>query len=322
MNDLFLTASSSPHIRTKEDVSVIMRDVVIALLPAFACAVYFFGLNALSLIIISVLSAVSAEALIQKITKKPITIKDGSAVVTGLLLAFNLPPCVPWWIAVVGAAFAILIVKHAFGGLGQNFMNPALAARAFLLASWPTKITAGFACPSIRIDAISSSTPLALLNAADGAVAELPNYMSLFLGNVAGSIGETSALALLIGFAYLLYRGVISWRIPVIYIGTVAAMTFVFGPRGLFTGDAIYHVLSGSLMIGAIFMATDYSSSPVTPRGQIIFALGCGLITSIIRLWGGYPEGVSYAILLMNVAAPLIDKYTRPKIYGEVKANA
>lgn len=334
MNDLFLTASSSPHIRSKKDVSVIMRDVIIALVPAFACAVYFFGINALILIILSVLSAVIAEALIQKITKKPITINDWSAVVTGLLLAFNLPPSAPWWIAVIGSAFAILLVKHAFGGIGQNFMNPALAARAFLLASWPTKMTAGFVWPGAAADAVSSSTPLGMLHAADAtatataeasatlAAVELPSYMDLFLGNVAGVIGETSALALLIGFAYLLFRGVISWRIPVLYIGTVAAMTFVFGSDGLFTGDGIFHILSGGLMLGAIFMATDYSSSPVTPKGQIIFALGCGIITSVIRLWGGYPEGVSYSILLMNVAAPLIDKYTTPKIYGEVKANA
>ncbi|HHT50556.1 MAG TPA: RnfABCDGE type electron transport complex subunit D [Eubacteriaceae bacterium] len=332
-NELFLTASSSPHIRTKEDVGVIMRDVVIALVPAFGCALYFFGINALILVTSSVLSAVIAEGLIQKLTKKPITINDWSAVVTGLLLAFNLPPSAPWWLAVIGSAFAILIVKHTFGGIGQNFMNPALAARAFLLASWPTKMTAGFVLPR-TLDGVSSSTPLAMLYAADAtatATAEasatltavdLPSYMDLFLGNVAGVIGETSAIALLIGFAYLLYRGVISWRIPVIYIGVVGLMTFVFGANGLFTGNGIYHILSGGLMLGAIFMATDYSSSPVTPRGQIIFALGCGILTSVIRLWGGYPEGVSYSILLMNVAAPLIDKYTIPKIYGEVKANA
>ena len=184
------------------------------------------------------------------------------------------------------------------------------------------------------MDATSSSTPLEMLHAADAtstataeasatlAAVDLPSYLDLFSGNVAGVIGETSALALLIGFAYLLYRGVISWRIPVIYIGTVGAITFLFGAEGLFTGDGIYHILSGGLMLGAIFMATDYSSSPITPRGQIIFALGCGIITSVIRLWGGYPEGVTYAILLMNVAAPLIDKYTIPKIYGEVKVNA
>lgn len=336
MNDVFLTASSSPHIRSKEDVSIIMRDVVIALIPALACAIYFFGINALLLTIISVLTSVLAEALVQKLTKKPITINDWSAVVTGILLAFNLPVTAPWWLAVVGAAFAIIIVKQVFGGIGQNFMNPALAARAFLLASWPTRMTGtAFIWPRTA-DAVSSSTPLGLLSAsmADAtssatasasatlATIELPSYLDLFVGNIAGTIGETSALALLIGGAYLLYRGVISWRIPIIYLGTVAVMSFVFGGNQLFSGDVIYHLLSGGLMLGAIFMATDYSSSPVTPRGQIIYALGCGILTAVIRLWGGYPEGVSYSVLLMNVAAPLIDKYTRPRVYGEVKVNA
>ncbi|MCR1899890.1 RnfABCDGE type electron transport complex subunit D [Irregularibacter muris] len=322
MSDMFLTASSSPHVRSKEDVSIIMRDVVIALLPAFICSIYFFGMKALTLTLVAVLVAVGTEALIQKLMKKPITINDWSAVVTGVLLAFNLPAGAPWWIALIGSVFAIAIVKHAFGGIGQNFMNPALAARAFLLASWPTRMTAAaFTWPG-GADAVATATPLELLKGAEGVVGELPSIASLFMGNVAGTIGETSALALIIGGAYLLYRKVITWRIPTIYIGTVAVLTFIFGQDGLFTGNVLYHLFAGGLMLGAFYMATDYSSSPVTPRGQIIYALGCGIITSAIRLWGGYPEGVSYSILLMNVAAPLIDKYTMPKIYGEVKANA
>lgn len=307
MSDMFLSASSSPHIRSKEDTSVIMRDVVIALIPALIASVYYFGMDALILTLISIVTAVVTEGLIQKIIKVPVRIYDGSAVVTGMLLAFNLPPTAPWWLAVIGSAFAIAIVKLAFGGIGQNFMNPALAARAFLLASWGTRMTT-FEWPDI----VGTATPLEML-AAGG---EVPSYMDLFLGNVAGVLGETSALAILIGGAYLLYRGVISWRVPVIYLGTVAVITLIAG------SDPVYHLLSGGLMLGAFFMATDYSSSPVTAKGQVIFALGCGILTSVIRLWGGYPEGVSYSILLMNVATPLIDKYTRPRVYGEVKANA
>jgi H+/Na+-translocating ferredoxin:NAD+ oxidoreductase subunit D len=322
MKELFLTVSSSPHIRIKEDVSVIMRDVVIALIPAFAAAIYFFGMNALMLTTVAILSAVGTEALIQKLNKKPITIRDWSAVVTGMLLAFNLPAGAPWWIAVIGSVFAIAIVKMAFGGIGQNFMNPALAARAFLLASWPTKMTAAAYTWPGGVDSVATATPLELLKGAEGVVGQLPSITSLFVGNIAGSIGETSVLALLIGGGYLLYRKVITWRIPFVYIGTVGVLTFVFGGDSLFTGNAIYHVLAGGLILGAFYMATDYSSSPVTPRGQIIYALGCGVLTSVIRLWGGYPEGVSYSILLMNVAAPLIDKYTRPRVYGEVKASA
>lgn len=307
MSDMFLSASSSPHIRSKEDTSVIMRDVVIALIPALIASVYYFGMDALILTLISIVTAVVTEGLIQKIIKVPVRIYDGSAVVTGMLLAFNLPPTAPWWLAVIGSAFAIAIVKLAFGGIGQNFMNPALAARAFLLASWGTQMTT-FEWPDI----VGTATPLEML-AAGG---EIPSYMDLFLGNVAGVLGETSALAILIGGAYLLYRGVISWRVPVIYLGTVAVITLIAG------SDPVYHLLSGGLMLGAFFMATDYSSSPVTAKGQVIFAIGCGILTSVIRLWGGYPEGVSYSILLMNVATPLIDKYTRPRVYGEVKANA
>lgn len=309
-----LIVSMSPHIRADNSISKIMRDVVIALLPATFAGIYYFRMGAVKVIIAAILAAVITEAAIQKIRKQPVTISDWSAVVTGLLLAFNIPATAPWWLPVIGSIFAIAIVKHAFGGLGHNFMNPALAARAMLLASWPVPMT-NFVTPGA--DAVSTATPLALISGAEAAEQALPSIWNLFIGNVGGSIGETSALMLILGGLYLIYKGVINPRVPVIYIATVAVLTFLMG--GFSLQYVIYQVLAGGLMLGAFFMATDYASSPVTPRGQMIFALGCGLITSIIRIYGGYPEGVSYSILLMNVAAPLIDKYTSPRIFGEVK---
>lgn len=314
--DKILIGSSSPHIRSNETTRKIMLDVIIALMPAALGGIYFFRFNALKIIIISVVSAVLAEYLVQKFRKQKVTISDLSAVVTGLLLAFNLPSTAPWWIPVIGSVFAIAIVKQAFGGLGHNFMNPALAARAMLVASWPVIMTGSWVSPGV--DAIATATPLAIIKGN----LELTNTLKdLFVGNVAGCIGETSALLLIIGGLYLLYRKVIQWRIPVVYIASVAAVMLVAG-KG-FDGMLI-QLCAGGLMLGAFFMATDYSSSPVSPKGQIIYAIGCGLITSIIRLYGGYPEGVSYSILLMNLVAPLIDKYTRPKVFGvsEVKKNA
>jgi len=309
-----LIASSSPHIRSDETISSIMRDVVIALLPATLAGIYYFRLGAVKVILFAVLAAIITEAVIQKIRKQEVTINDWSAVVTGLLLAFNIPASAPWWIPVIGSVFAIAIVKQLFGGLGHNFMNPALAARAMLLASWPVQMTS-WVTPGA--DAVSTATPLAMISGAEAVTSDLPSLFQLFVGNQGGCIGETSALALIIGGIYLVYRGVITPRIPVIYIATVAVLTFVL--HGFDPYFMVYQVLAGGLMIGAIYMATDYASSPVTPKGQIIFALGCGVITSIIRLYGGYPEGVSYSILLMNVAAPLIDKYTSPRVFGEVK---
>ena len=310
-----LIASSSPHIRSDETISRIMLDVIIALLPATLASIYFFRFNAIKLIVLAIVSAVVTEAIFQKALKKPVTLNDLSAVVTGLLLAFNLPATAPWWIPVIGSAFAIGIVKQLFGGLGHNFMNPALAARAMLLASWPVIMT-NWVTPGV--DAVSTATPLAILKG-EAAEAVLPSLTNLFSGNIGGCLGETSAILLIIGGVYLLYRGVINWRIPFTYIGTVAVMMLLFG--GGFQ-NMIFHVLAGGLMLGAFYMATDYSSSPVTAKGQIIFGIGAGLLTAIIRLKGGYPEGVSYSILLMNVAAPLIDKYTSPKVFGEVKQNA
>jgi len=310
-----LIASSSPHIRSDETISSIMLDVIIALLPATLASIYFFRFNAIKLIVLAVGTAVIAEIIFQKALKKPIAVKDLSAVVTGLLLAFNIPASAPWWIPVIGSAFAIIIVKQFFGGLGHNFMNPALAARAMLLASWPVIMTS-WVTPGA--DALSTATPLGILKG-EAAGTALPSITEMLVGNIGGSLGETSAILLILGGVYLLYRGVINWRIPFTYIGTVAIITLAFG-GGL--TNMIYHLLAGGLMLGAFFMATDYSSSPVTPKGQIIFGVGVGLITAIIRLQGGYPEGVSYSILLMNVAAPLIDKYTSPKVFGEVKKNA
>jgi electron transport complex protein RnfD len=304
-----LLVSSSPHIRSNDTVSSIMRDVVIALLPATIYSVYLFRLNAIITILLSIVAAVVTEAVIQKIRKKSITITDFSAVITGLLLSFNLPASVPWWIPVIGSIFAIAIVKHAFGGLGQNFMNPALAARAFLVASWPVEMTSWI---KPGIDAVSTATPLTLF----GDKLE-PSLFDLFTGNISGCIGETSAMLLILGGIYLVYRGVIKITIPSVYIGTFAILMFLFNGFDIYF--TLYQLLSGGLILGAIYMATDYASSPVNTKGQIIFAFGAGLLTFIIRSYGGMAEGVSFSILLMNVATPIIERYTTPKIFGGVK---
>lgn len=310
--ELKLTVSSSPHIRSKESTQSIMQNVVIALLPALAMAGYVFGVKALLLVAICVASCVVCEALCQKVMKKPITIKDWSAVVTGILLAFNLPVNATWWMAIIGSAFAVVIVKQIFGGLGHNFMNPALAARAFLLASWPTRMTGTAYIPTT--DTVTMATPLGILKEA-GDLSMMPSTLDLFLGTngVYGCIGEISALALLIGGVYLIARGIISWRIPVVYLATVAVLSIPFGQ------DPLVMLCSGGLILGAFFMATDYTTSPSSPVGQIIYAVGCGLLTMIIRMVGGYPEGVSYSILLMNIVAPLLDRYMKPAIYGVQK---
>ena len=306
------TLSSSPHVRSAETTGRIMLDVIIALLPATVLGVVFFGWNALWVVLVSTAVAVATEALLQVLMKRKVTISDGSAAVTGLLLALNLPPSVPLYIPIVGSVFAIAIVKQCFGGIGSNFLNPALAARAFLMLSWPTAMTSW----TMPADAVSTVTPLAAIKEA-GAGAPSP-YLDMFLGNVGGCIGETSALALLIGGIYLVARRVIDPSIPVVYIATVGLFTWVAGPDGLFTGDGLYHMLAGGLMLGAIYMATDYTTSPMTVKGRIIFALGCGVVTSVIRLWGGYPEGVSYSILLMNLFVPLIDRAVKPRMFGSV----
>jgi len=307
-----LTLSSSPHIQTNENVTTVMRDVIIALLPATIAAIYYFRFGAIVNILVAVLGAVAAEYLIQKLMKKPITIKDYSAAVTGLLLAFNVPSTLPWWMTLIGSVFAIAVVKQLFGGLGHNFMNPALAARAVLLASWPVEMTSWV---TTGADAVATATPLAVIKGAE-AGATSASMFDLLIGNVGGCIGETSAILLIIGGIYLIYRGVITYVIPTYYIGTVAVLTFIFS--GFDISMLSYNILAGGLILGAFFMATDYTTSPVSKKGQIIYAIGCGLLTAVIRYYGGYPEGVSYSILLMNVATPLIDKYISPRVFGEV----
>ena len=306
-----LIVSTSPHLYKEESVSRIMWMVVLSLLPAGIAGIFIFGEGALRVIILSIVSALITEGLLQVLTKKKITVLDGSAFLTGLLLAFNLPPEVPLWLPVVGAFFAIAIGKAVFGGLGQNIFNPALVGRVFLMASWPKYMT-NFS----QLDAVSTATPLALIK--KGRILENISYGDLFLGKHGGCIGEVCILALLLGAIFLFIRGYLSWHIPIPYILTVGLFTYLFGPKGLFTGDWLFHILSGGLILGAFFMATDYVTSPLTRKGQIIFGIGCGLLTAIIRLWGGYPEGVSYAILMMNAATPIIDRYTRQRIYGAV----
>ena len=303
------TVSSSPHIRAKDTTQSIMRDVIIGLLPAAIAGVYFFKLKALLVILVSVISCVASEYIWQKAAKQKNTTGDLSAVVTGLLLAFCLPASVPLWIPVIGGIFAIIIVKQFFGGIGQNIMNPALAARAFLLASWPVLMT------TWTLDGVTTATPLAILKGKEVTGAVAPSLMNVFIGHVGGSIGETSALALLIGGAYLLYKHVIDWRIPVTFIGTTFIITAIVGRAS----NPFYELFTGGLMLGAIFMATDYATSPITPKGKIIFGVGCGVLTSIIRILGGYPEGVCYSIIIMNLFVPLIERWTTPKIFGKVK---
>lgn len=320
-----IIVSSSPHIRDNAHTSHIMRDVCIALVPPLVAAVFYFGIRSLYITALCMVFCVGAEALWQKLTKKTITISDGTAAVTGMLLAFNLPVSAPWWICLIGSAVAIIIAKQFFGGVGHNFMNPALVGRAFLLASWPvimTKWTAPFSTGFlIPADVVSSATPLAILKNPEAGT--LPKVWDMFLGNIGGCMGEVSTLALIIGGIYLVIRKVISPRIPLTYILTVAVLTFVFPSYGLSGFDSMmYNLLSGGLFLGAIFMATDYVTSPITSRGQLIMGLGCGILTFVIRRFGGYPEGVSYSILLMNVATPLIDRVTRPRPFGAVRGGA
>lgn len=329
-----LTVSSSPHIFTTESIPKIMYSVAAALVPALLGAVYFFGWRALWLTAIAVIFSIATEACIQKLRKVKITVADGSVIVTGILLSFNLPPGVPWWIPAVGAFFAVAIGKHAFGGLGYNPMNPALLGRAFLMASWPVHMTTDWTAPREAtlsgLAAVTGATPLAAVKSAMNDIAAGVNveearavvestgdmYLPLLWGRVGGCIGETSAILLLIGAAYLFYKRYIPYQIPAAYIGSVIIIAWIFGGDGYFSGDWLFHILAGGLILGAFFMATDMVTSPSSPKGQWIFGLGCGVITMVIRLVGGYPEGVSYSILLMNLLTPLLDRFTRPKIFG------
>lgn len=308
-NQLF-ALSSSPHVRTKNTTSVIMRDVLIALAPAFVWSVVVFGYKALVLTALSVALCVFFEAGYQKLTKKPVTVSDLSAAITGVLIAFNLPSSCAWWVLIPGTFFAIVIVKQLFGGIGKNIVNPAIAARIFMFVSWPSQMSA-FKEP--LSDAVSSATPLTSMKAG-----VLPNesLVDMFLGFIPGSIGEVSALMILIGGAYLLIRRVITWHIPVSFIATVALFSVIFPQAGTNLEYLVYSVLSGGLLLGAFFMATDYTTSPVTWKGRLIFGFGCGLITVAIRFLGAYPEGVSFAIMIMNLLVWYIDRVTLPRRFG------
>ncbi|NOZ68522.1 MAG: RnfABCDGE type electron transport complex subunit D [Deferribacteres bacterium] len=323
-----LIVSVSPHVRGKETVGRIMWTVNLSLLPAFIAAVYYFGPRAAYVTGLCILTAVLSEHIYQVSLKKKTTIGDGSAFLTGLLLGLNLPASVPFYIPIIGAVIAIVITKLLFGGLGYNIFNPALIGRAFLLISFPklmtiwTEPTARF----VALDAKTTATPLGILK--EGGLSQLMQvfgdktelYMSLLTGNRAGSLGETSVIALLIGAAILLYRGYITWHIPVSFLATVGVLAWVFGGQsGFFTGDPVIHLISGGLILGAFFMATDYVTCPTIRKGQVIFGIGCGIITMLIRLKGGFPEGVMFAILLMNCFAPLIDRGVKSKLFGAVK---
>ena len=321
--NLKLIATSNPHIRSSETTRSIMLDVVIAMVPALVWAVICFGVKALTLTVVSVVGCLFWEWLYRTLLKKPQSIGDLSSVVTGMLLAFVCPPELPWWALVIGAFFSIVVVKQLYGGIGCNFLNPALAGRAFLLASYATAMTT-WAIPKIRPDVTSAATPMAIMK--EGTEEAFTTLMSnysigdMFIGKVGGSLGEVSALCLLVGGIYLLIRKVISWQIPVAYIGTVAILTLIAAPAGMDNVQyMLYNVFGGGLMLGAIFMATDYATSPVTKPGQLIFGIGCGLLTCFIRRFGSYPEGVCYSILIMNCTTWLLDKYIRPTIYGAVK---
>ena len=299
--------SVSPHIRARDDAQRIMWWVVGSLLFPVAAATYFFGLRALILILFTTLVAILAEAGFQRIVGKPVTIRDGSAAVTGVLLALVLPPALPLWMAGIGAIVAVVLVKGLFGGLGFNIFNPALAARAVLLASWPVAMTTW----TKPLDSVTTASPLFLAKMHEA----VPDYLTLFMGNRAGSLGETSVLMILIGAAILYWKKIIDWPAPTAYIGTVALLTALLGQ------DPLFHILSGGLLLGAFFMATDYVTAPVTTSGRFIFGLGCGIMTVLIRLYGGFPEGVNYSILIMNMLTPVIDTYVRPRLFGGVKKH-
>ena len=365
MKDKYIV-SPAPHVHDKTTVKNVMWNVIIALIPALIFAVYHWGLRALILTLTGAIAAVITEALIQKLRKVPVSVHDGSAFLTGMLLAYNIHVGAPIWLPIVGSVFAIGVGKQVFGGLGNNPVNPALLGRAFLLASWPTQMTAGWVAAKnsamsglnnlSRIatnleelspkayELVTGATPLKVAQSlrdssfvADinaqaggldvggrifGALTEMETLKSLFWGNIGGCIGEVSAFALLLGAAYLLYKNIIEWRIPLYYIGTVFVLSLAFGGipgSGSSVMLPFFLIFAGGLMLGAFFMATDYTTTPITKKGRIIFGIGCGLLTIVIRLVGGYPEGVSYSILFMNVMTPLIDRLTMPKAFGSVK---
>ncbi len=312
-----LHVSSSPHIRSKITTDWIMYMVLIALLPATCMGVYLFGVPALILIVCSVVTCVATEYIYERLMHKPITIKDGSAMVTGLLLALNLPSKAAWWMAVLGGVFAILVVKQLFGGLGQNIMNPALAARCFLMISFPARMTDFSTSDSVTaklVDTVSGATPLAEIKAGGSW-----DLMSMFLGNTRGTIGETSALLLLIGGIFLVVMKIIDLRIPLTYIGTFAVFALLFGGHGFDLSYVAAELCGGGLMLGAWFMATDYVTRPVTGKGQYVYAVILGILTGVFRIFGGSAEGVSYAIIFTNLLVPIIERLTLPGGFGIVK---
>lgn len=314
-----LIVSYAPHIRGNDSIASTMLDVIIALVPALAGGVYFFGLRALMVCLVTVVSCVASEYLWDKLTGKENTIGDFSAVVTGMLLSFCLPVTIPYYMAIVGGVFAIVVVKMFFGGVGQNFVNPALAARGFLLASWPVAMTR-FTPVMSKLSLfgnneyiVSTATPLAVIKGSEDAIAS--GYKEMFFGSVPGCIGEVSALLILIGGIYLIARKIIRPIIPVTYIITVGLFGYLFD-GGFCQGDFLYHILGGGVFLAGFFMATDYVTSPTTGKGEFVYALLAGIITGVIRIFGGYPEGVTYAILIANIVTPIIDKYMRPRVFG------
>ena len=322
--DELFTVSVSPHIRDDETISHIMWQVNAALLPAALFAVWWFGIPALINMLVGVVFAVLGEYLWQKGMHQPITAFDGSACITGLLLAMSMSPLLPPYMVAVGSLLAIIVAKQSMGGLGFNIFNPAHIGRAALMVSWPVAMTTWtkMADASGGVDAMTSATPLNILKmqgydaliATFGSQSDL--YWNLFIGTRNGSLGETSTLLLLLGGLYLIWKGYVNWQVPVTMIATVALLTWIFGPAGLFTGDPVFHVMAGGLMLGAFFMATDMVTIPMTIKGQLIFAVGAGALTVLIRLVGGYPEGVCYSLLLMNAVTPLIDRFCKPRIFG------
>ena len=327
--NLKLIATSNPHIRSSETTRSIMLDVIIAMLPALVWAVIWFGVKALTLTAVSVIGCMFWEWLYRKLMKKPQSVGDLSAVVTGMLLAFVCPVTTPYWMIIIGGFFSIIVVKQLFGGIGKNFVNPALAGRAFLLGSYAGVMTTWIDATQNKAplmgstaDIVTAATPLAYMKTGNMAgLTETYSVMDMFLGKTGGSLGEISAAMLILGGLYLIWRKVINWQTPVAYIATVAVLSFLF-PKAVSSLEwMLYSVFGGGLMLGAFFMATDYATSPVTKKGQLIFGIGCGLFTVLIRYFGSYNEGVCYSIMVMNLCVALIDKYTKPTRFGVVKSD-
>ncbi len=327
-----LTVSGSPHVHSGQPVQKIMWGVVLALIPAYLVSLWYFGLGALLASVVAVATCLAVEyAVARFVLKQEPTISDGSAVVTGLLLAFNVPSNIPWWELMIGSIFAIAVAKMSFGGLGKNPFNPALAGRVFMLISFPVDMTS-WPLPlqnrTVLVDALTGPTSLGIVKeglkngeSLSQLQSQVPHYMDMFIGGIGGSLGEVSAIALLLGGVYMLWKKIITWHIPVSYLLTVVLFTgilWMIDPQHYI--DPVFHLLAGGLMLGAIFMATDMATSPMTPAGMLIYGLGCGVLTVLIRLWGAYPEGVSFAILIMNAVTPLINKGFKPKRFGEVVA--